>query len=196
LTQDLLVLTLQATKEGAQAADVQAALKRTIEQALVEARKSAAPGFLEVRTGGFTVQPRYGSTGKVNGWQGHAEIVLEGSDTGRLTQLAGRLNQMNVVNVGYGLSRALREQQESILTRQAIERFKARAAQIAHDFGYKGYTLAEVSVSSTEPGFEGRPMVMAMRAKAVDMAADAPLPVEPGKGTLSVVVNGQVSLTP
>jgi hypothetical protein len=37
---------------------------------------------------------------------------------------------------------------------------------------------------------------MAMRAKTMEMAADAPLPVEPGKGTLSVTVSGQVVLTP
>jgi hypothetical protein len=33
---------------------------------------------------------------------------------------------------------------------------------------------------------------MAMRAEM----ADAPVPVEPGKGVLTVVVNGQVWLTP
>jgi predicted secreted protein len=89
----------------------------------------------------------------------------------------------------------LREQYETALTTQAIGRFKARASQIAVDFGLKGYDLGDVSVSSTEPGFEARPYLMkAMSARAE--AADAPLPVEPGKGVLSVTVSGQVVLKP
>jgi len=186
---------LQATRDGSQASEVQAGLKQLMEAALVEARKSAQAQGMEVRTGAFTVQPRYNSSGRINGWQGFAQLILEGTDVARITQTAGRLNQLNVINVSYGLSRTLREQYESSLTSQAIARFKTRATQIAADFGMKGYTLGEVSVSSTDPGFEPRPYLakaMAMRAEA----ADAPLPVEPGKGVLSVTVNGQVSLTP
>ncbi len=197
VTQDLLSITLQATREGSQAAEVQAGLKQVMEAALSEARKTAQAQGMEVRTGAFSVQPRYNSTGRINGWQGFAQLILEGTDIARITQATGRLNQLNVISVNYGLSRALREQYESSLTSQAIARFKTRASQIAADFGMKGFTLGEVSVSSTDPGFEPRPylakaMAMAMRAEA----ADAPLPVEPGKGVLSVMVNGQVNLTP
>lgn len=195
VTQDLLSITLQATREGSQAAEVQAGLKQVLEAALMEARKTAQSQGMEVRTGAFSVQPRYNSSGRVNGWQGFAQLILEGTDIARITQATGRLNQLNVINVNYGLSRALREQYESSLTSQAIARFKARASQIAADFGMKGFTLGEVSVSSTDPGFEPRPYLskaMAMRAEA----ADSPLPVEPGKGVLSVTVNGQVNLTP
>lgn len=195
LTQDLLTITLQANKEGSQAAEVQAGLKQMLEAALTEARKSAQPNAMEVRTGYFSVQPRYNSSGRVNGWQGSAQLILEGTDIARITQTSGRLNQLNVVNVGYGLSRALREQYESALTSQAIARFKARASQIATDFGLKGYALSDVSVSSTEPGFEPRPYLMKAASARAEMA-DAPLPVEPGKGVLSVTVNGQVVLKP
>ena len=41
VTQDLLVVTLQATREGNQASDVQTALKQVMESALTEARKAA-----------------------------------------------------------------------------------------------------------------------------------------------------------
>jgi len=195
VTQDLLSITLQATREGSQAAEVQAGLKQVMEAALTEARKSAQAQGMEVRTGSFTVQPRYNSSGRINGWQGFAQLILEGTDVARITQTTGRLNQLNVINVGYGLSRALREQYESSLTSRAIVAVTRGAPPIAADFGMKGFTLGEVSVSSTDPGFEPRPYLakaMSMRAEA----ADAPLPVEPGKGVLSVTVNGQVNLTP
>lgn len=196
VTQDLLVVTLQATREGNQAAEVQAALKQVMESALTEARKAAQgqPG-IEVRTGSFSVQPRYTSAGRISGWQGSAQLVLEGTDTTRISQTAGKLTQLNVVNMQYGLSRGLRERHEAALTNEAIQRFRSRASAMASAFGFKGYTLGEVSVSSTEPGFEPRPYMMAARAKTME-AADAALPVEPGKGRLSVSVNGQVYLTP
>lgn len=199
LTQDQLTVTLEAVKEGPQAADVQAELKRLLDIALTEARKhvqASAPDALSVRTGGFNLYPRYGSNGKPNGWQGSAQLVLSGNDAAKVSQAAGKLNQLNVVNVAYGLSRAVRQQNESQLTSEAIAQFKARAAQVARDFGMKGYTLGAVSVSATEPGFEPRPVLMAMRAKAEMAAADAPLPVAPGKGVLSVTVSGEVILTP
>jgi len=175
---------------------VQSALKQQMDGALAEARKSAQSPAMEVRTGAYSVQPRYNSSGRINGWQGHAQLILLGTDIARITQTAGRLNQLTVQNVSYGLSRALREQNESALTSQAIARFRARAAQIAADFGLKGYTLGDVTVSSTEPGFEPRPyLLQSMRANAASVA-DAPVPVEPGKGVLSVTVSGQVVLTP
>lgn len=195
VTQDLMTVTLQANKEGAQAAEVQSGLKQVLDTALAEARRSATPEGLEVRTGAFSVQPRYNNSGRINGWQGTAQLVLSGTDIARISQVAGRLNQLNIVNVGYGLSRALRERHESSLTSQAIARFRDRASQMATDFGLKGYTLGDISVSSTEPGFEPRPYLMAMRAKSVEVA-DAPLPSEPGKGVLSVTVSGQVLLQP
>ena len=196
LTQDQMTVTLQAVKEGAVAAEVQSALKVALDAALAEARKAALPnGALDVKTGSFSVSPRYGNTGKINGWQGNAQLIIEGTDTARIGQLVGKLNQLNVVGVGYGLSRTLRESHESTLTTQAIGRFRARAQQMARDFGFKSYSLGEISVSSTDPGFEGRPVMYAMRAKAAEMA-DAPLPAEPGKGMLSVTVSGQVILMP
>lgn len=193
VTQDLLAVTLQANREGTQAAEVQAGLKQALEAALAEAKRSAQPGAMEVRTGYFAVNPRYGNNGRINGWQGTAQLVLEGTDTTRISQTAGKLNQLNIVNVNYGLSRALREQHESALTAEAINRFRSRAGELTKNFGFTNYSLGEVNVQTGDPGFQGRPMMMAMRAKAAE--ADAALPVEPGKGLLTVTVSGQVVLS-
>ena len=58
-------------------------------------------------------------------------------------------------------------------------------------FGFSGYTLREVSVNASEPGFQPRLRMMAQEAKA---AADASVPVEPGKSTVVVTVSGSVQL--
>lgn len=191
---DVLTVTLQATREGPDAAAVQAALKQLLDGALSEARRAAQPGQLEVRTGSFNLSPRYGREGKPNGWTGTADLTLEGRDVGRVAATAGRLNGLAIIGTGYSVSRELREQHESALIAQAIQKYQARAGEIARQFGFSGYTLRELSVQ-TGDGESPRPMVT-MRAMGV-VAADAaaPLPTEGGKGLLTATVQGSVQLT-
>jgi len=195
INQDLLAVTLNVTREGSQAAEVQGQLKQVLEAALAEARKSAVPQGMDVRTGAFSMYPRYNNQGRVNGWQGSAQLVLEGTDMARIAQVAGKLTALNVMGVEYGLSRATRESSESALLAQVVARYRAKAQDVAKAFGMGSFALGEVSVQSGEPGFESRPvpMLKAMRADAVDAA---PLPVAPGKGTVSVTVSGSVILQP
>lgn len=195
INQDLLAVTLNVTREGNQAAEVQGQLKQVLEAALADARKSAVPQGMDVRTGAFSMYPRYNNQGRVNGWQGSAQLVLEGTDMARIAQVAGKLTALNVTGVEYGLSRATRESSESALLAQAVARYRAKAQDVAKAFGMGSFALGEVSVQSGEPGFESRPvpMLKAMRADAADAA---PLPVAPGKGTVSVTVSGSVILQP
>jgi predicted secreted protein len=190
---DLLIVTLNATREGPDAAAVQSALKQALDAALAEARKAAKPGQVDVQTGNFTLFPRYGKQSTITGWQGNAELVLEGRDMPAIAALAGRITTMTVARVAYSLSRELREKTEGELAAQAIARYRAKAADMARQFGYSGYTLREASVSATEPNFP-QPLPRA-RTMAVASAGDEALPVEAGKGVVNIVVNGSVQLT-
>lgn len=198
VTLDLLRVTMQATREGNEVQGVQAGLKQVLDAALLEARRaraSSADGGLEVRTGQFSIYPRYGANGKIGGWQGVAELVLEGRDTAAVAQLVGRIQGMAVTSTGYGLSRELRERHEAEVTAEAIRKFRARAAEYARQFGFASYVLREVNVSAADQDI-GRPMPMMMaRAKAMEADA-APLPTEPGKGLITASVQGSVQLRP
>ena len=50
---DMLTVLLATRREGSDAQQVQQALKQALDAALTEARKSAKPGQVEVRTGNF-----------------------------------------------------------------------------------------------------------------------------------------------
>lgn len=189
--QDLLSLSLTTTRDGADANVVQTQLKAALDAALTEARKAAQPGQLDVRTGNFGLYPRYTQGGKINGWQGTAELVLEGRDFARITQTAGRISTMTLGGVGFGLSREQRAKVEADAQTIAIERFKAKAGELAKGFGFSGYSLREVAVNSNDQGMP-RPMRMAMESKA--MASDMAVPVEAGKSTVVVTVSGSVQL--
>lgn len=189
--QDLLMLNLTTAREGTDPTVVQAQLKTALDAALAEARKSAQPGQLDVRTGNFALYPRHNREGRISGWTGTAELVLEGRDFARITQTAGRIQSMTLGGVNFGLSREQRARVETEAQAIAIERFKAKAAELAKGFGFTGYTLREVAVNANEPGFQPRLRMAAQEAKAASMDA---VPVEPGKSAVVVTVSGSVQL--
>jgi predicted secreted protein len=189
--QDMLSMTLVTSRDAADAATVQTQLKAALDAALSEAKKSAQPGQLDVHTGNFSLSPRYTKDGKINGWQGSTELVLEGRDFPRITQTAGRISTLSVGNVGFGLSREQRAKTETEAQGIAIENFKQKAAELAKGFGFGGYTLREVSVNASDNG--PRPRMMAMQAKA-SFASDSAVPVEAGKTSVVVNVSGSVQL--
>ncbi|MDE2082019.1 MAG: SIMPL domain-containing protein [Burkholderiales bacterium] len=196
---DWLTVVFTTRREGSDAAAVQAQLRQAVDAALALARAVARPGQIEVQTGGFALAPRYApppsrptpaAAGPVlAGWQGSAELVVEGRDASGIAALTGHVHSMSIGSVGFSLSRSAREQAEGATTAQAIEHFRARAAMVARQFGFEGYTLREATLSSDLPG--PLPMVRAMAAP--DAASEA-LPVEAGKATVSVTVNGSVQL--
>lgn len=190
--QDLLAISMSTTRDGLDAGTVQTQLKQALDTALMQAKQAALPGQLDVRTGNFSLYPRYGKDGKINGWQGNTELVLEGHDFARISAAAGKIQTLTINNVAFSLSREQRAKAEGSAQSMAIERFKTKAGEIAKGFGFSAYTLREVSVNAADQGYAPRPRVMAMEMKTA--SADASVPVEAGKSTVLVTVNGSVQL--
>jgi len=189
---DVMAMTLSTTREGNDASAVQSQLRQAIDAALTDARKAQRPGQLEVRTGTFSLSPRHGKQATITGWVGQAELVLEGRDMAAIALLAGRLNTLTVARMGYSLARDTRERIEADAVAQAIAKFRARATDYAKQFGYAGYSVREVTVGTSEP-----PIVAPIpRARMMSAAsADESIPVEAGKATVTVQVNGSVQMT-
>jgi predicted secreted protein len=190
---DLLSVSLAATREGDDAQRVQSQLKQALEAALETARKQARTGQLDVRTGDFSVYPRYNDKGRITGWQGSASMVIEGRDIPAIAQLAARLPSMAITNVNYALAPETRKRVEAEVTGQAIARYRERAQAMSKLFGYGGYAIREVSVSGDEPSGPIHPVFAMARAKGA-MGDETPLPTEPGMETVSVTVNGSVQM--
>lgn len=191
---DQLTVVFSTTREGSDAAAVQGQLKQALDAALVEARKAARPGLLDVQTGNFSLYPRYAPKGGSNGWQGTAELVVDGKDMPAISQLAGRIQTLTIARTSFGLSREGREKVEAEVTAQAIARFKTKAEQVARQFGFGGWSLREVQVQGSDmsPG----PPVMRAQAMRSPGAADEALPVEAGKAAVTATVSGSVQLSP
>ena len=190
VTQDLLVMTLAATREGRDASAVQTQLQQVLDAALTTAKAEAQPKLMEVRTGSFGIYPRNDKDGKITGWQGRAELVLQGRDFDRITRTAGKINGMPVSQTGFGLSREAREKVEGQAQTEAINSFQAKAKALAQSFGFERYSVREVSVNTNDMGFSPR---VAMMAKGMNDES-ARIPVEAGKSQVVVNVSGSVQM--
>ena len=197
VTKDVLSVTLGTTREGPDSAGVQSALKQALDTALAEARKAAKPGQVEVSTGNFSLYPRYanatsaGRAPAITGWQGSAELVVEGRDMAAIGQLTGRITTMTIGRVAYRLSRDASQRVEADIVAEAIAAFRSKATSYAKLFGYGSYAVREVSVGTSEPPPGPAPM-MRMQAAAAS-PADA-LSVEPGKALVTATVNGTIQM--
>ncbi|HEY8907586.1 MAG TPA: SIMPL domain-containing protein [Rhodoferax sp.] len=191
VAQDLLTLSLTTLREGTDPQAVQAQLKSALDAALILAKKEARSPLMEVRTGRFGLAPRYGRDGKISGWQGSAELVLEGQDFVRISETAGKLSALTVANASFGLTQTQRDGAQAQAQDQAIALFRQRATDIAKRFGFGSYTLGEVTINDDEgvPFFQ--PKMMAARAVVSDAT---PVPVEAGLASVSVTVTGSIQL--
>ena len=194
--QDWMTATLSATKDGRDAATVQTQLQKAVEAAMTSLRADAHAGQMELSTGNFSISPRYGNSGKVEGWQGQADIVLQGRDFVRITQSAAKVQDMTLSGMGFGLSREAREKVEGEAQAKAIENFRQRATSISKSFGFAGYSVREVSVNASGGGARPMPRV---RAASMNMAKissydAAPVPVESDRAEVSVSVNGSIQM--
>lgn len=190
--QDRLVLRLTANRDGAEAVKVQTQLKQILDAALTKAKADAKPQQMDVRTGEFSLYPRYNNE-KISGWQGRAELILEGKDFALITATAGAIQNMTIGSVAFDLSREAREGVEGEVQAKAIAAFKAKAAETARQFGFSGYTLREVSVS------DNRAQIAPMYGRAASSGglmkmSAADVPVEAGKARVEVNVSGTVQM--
>jgi predicted secreted protein len=189
---DWISVQFSTTREGTDASSVQAALKQALAGALAQARQVARPdGQVEVQGGGFSLQPRFNDKGIVKGWTGTTSLTVQGRDMAAIAELAGRVQTMTVGSLDYSVSREAREKVEGEVAKQAIARFRAKAADYAKAFGYANFVVREANVNIDN----GQPPPRPFRAKiAMAPSMSEALPVEAGSGAVTANVNGSVQL--
>jgi predicted secreted protein len=188
--QDLLTMSMSVLREGTDAHVLQTQVNAALEAALQIARRDAKPGQMEVRTGQFGMSPRYGRDSKLIGWQGSAELVLEGRDFSRITETAGKLQTLTVASINFGLTHEQFQAAQSKAQAQAIAQFRSNATEVAKGFGFADYTLVEVRIGAETPA----PMMRQRMLAASSLAAEAPIAAEGGTSNVTVTVSGSVQL--
>ncbi|MEK7345651.1 MAG: SIMPL domain-containing protein [Pseudomonadota bacterium] len=190
--QDWLVMVLSLQRDGLHAPSVQKQLNTVLAAALATATPQIRPGSVEVSTGEMNVSPRYGRDGKISGWQGSSQLVLQGRDAVQIATLAGQLTDLAVSQIDWRLSSEQKKAAETHIQAEAVERFQSKAQALTKQFGFASYLLKEVRVSAQETS-EG---VMPRRVSMAQMDAPSasPVPTLAGKALVVVNISGSIQL--
>jgi predicted secreted protein len=189
--QDKVEITLGNEFDGADQAAVSQQLNRLLDTTLAQAKRNTK---VTTRSGDYRVWANTDKNGKIIGWHGRAEVILESKDLVAASTLAGDLSSlMAVSNVAFSLSREAREAEEKSLLEEAAQAFKLRAASAANAFGFGAYSIRTLDLSGSGTVF-AQPRAFAMRAPTMDAKAASPVPMEAGKATVTVSVHGTVDL--
>jgi predicted secreted protein len=189
VAQDLLIAALYTEQEGQRQGEIAARINTTMQWALDIAK--AADG-VKVQTAQYQTWPVYANQSTtITGWRARQSLRLEASDSKRLGDLIGTLQEkLAVESVGYDVSHASREANEKILTDEALARFQARAQQVATLLGRPGYRIVRLSLDG---GGAPRPPIALRGMMAAAETAAAPA-IEAGAQTLSITVSGTIQL--
>ncbi len=169
-------------------------LAERVNRALAEAVRTAkAAEGVKVKTGGYNTSPVYDKT-RIVRWRARTDLILEGSDFRRVSELVGRLQgALRLGGIDFSVSPEARKKAEDELLATAIGAFRERAARVAEAFGAEGWRVRDVSVN-TEGGMPPVPrLMMAARAAMADEAVTPPS-VEGGTSRVVVSVSGTVEL--
>lgn len=190
VTDDIAVAVFFIERDGPEPSALQAAVNPVLQSALAELKRDPA---LQVRSGRYLTQPRYGREGRIEGWRVRGELIAESGDVAAVSKATSTLaGKMNVGSIGFRLSAAQRERTESELTGEAAALFQAKARAAARALGYEDIELVEANLSSS--GNPGVPLMRAAMAKDAMGAEAAPVPLEPGRSQVSVGFNGSFRL--
>ncbi|MFD1245563.1 SIMPL domain-containing protein [Paralysiella testudinis] len=193
IARDQMVLVLNIEEQGKEREAVANAVTRKVNAVLQQARQHS-----QFNT---TLQSRsaYPQSDYVNGrrvdkgWQDSASIKVESKDMAALNAFAAKVqSQAAISDIQYTVSTASMQANETELTREALQRFNARAAMIAQNLGGSGYKIVQLNIGNSSDNIS-TPLAYGgvMRAKA-DAA-----PVQdsaPGEAQLRLDVSGQIQV--
>jgi predicted secreted protein len=190
--QDVIHITLFYEQQASDPARLSETLNQHTAQALRDAHGGNQKD-VTVQTGQLSIAPSNDKDGKLSGWRGRSELVLESHDFAAAARLAAQLNgEMQVADVSFSLSPEAQRDAQTKLTDQAIAAFRQQAQAAVQAFGYKSYTVREVNVARN--GNFARPMKL-MRGALASPAMDS-IAVEAGRATVTVSVSGSVQMVP
>ncbi len=191
---DEAVVTLSASEHGQDVAAATQQVLRRVNDAI--ALVSGARGIVAETTGFQTTRDyRFVNNSRIpDGWTVRDEIVLTSRRLSELGDLTGRLSKtLHVEATSTRLSNGLRERVERSLTAKAIASFRARAASVTSDFGLHRFGLCTIDVGRLEGDRSiPRPVYPMMTARTT--ATESPLPIAPGRSTLSVTISGSIRM--
>ncbi|MGM0564769.1 MAG: SIMPL domain-containing protein [Pseudomonadota bacterium] len=186
---DTMTVVLEVSHQSESPSGVAEQINRDMQWAVEEAGKVDG---VEQETRHYRTFPVY-EKNRLRAWRGSQSLELTGTNFAALSELSRVLQErLQISGMHFSPSPDTREALEQHLIDEAIERFQARAEQVAEGFGARGYELVNIDINtqgSRPPGVYRNKSMMAMEA-----APDQAPAVEAGSTQISVSANGQIQL--
>ncbi len=188
VSNDTMHVSLSTYGEARDPAKLATQINTDMEWALAIARQNEG---VTVSTGGYQTYPVHRDN-VLKGWRGQQSLELEGKDTLRIGELAGRLQEkLQVKSIHFSVSEEKRHAVEDRLIGRVLDAFKQRARIVGDNLKAGGYRIVDINISTTA---QRPPVPYQARMMAAPMEAAAPVAVEAGESDIVVSVNGTIEL--
>ncbi|WP_049235932.1 SIMPL domain-containing protein [Moraxella canis] len=192
ISNDEMHAVMTKTAQASTAAAIAKELNNSINAAMQIAKRYPE---VVVTTGRQSTYPRYANnSSKIVGFTGTASLNIKSNDFEKASQLIADLQSILVIqNIGFGVSKELRDSEEKRLKLQAIARFTSDAQIISQAFGANSYKIVEVSLGSNN---YYHPMPVMATAKFAEASVES-IPaqnLEAGTTTLNYSANGTIEV--
>ncbi len=148
--------------------------------------------MVEHQTINYNSQPIY-KNGSIKSWKVSQNIRFKSQNVDQLGKLIAQINQLSTVqSMNFAVSDRQIEKTQARLTKDAIAKFRHKAADIAKQFGKSSYHLVHINVGNN---YVQQPRQRMMRSSiAKESMSDSAPAVSAGTNKIIVNVNGTVEL--
>lgn len=188
---DRMHVTLLREEQHSDPAQLAARITASLNRALERARQEPK---VSVSLGARHSQPVYEEKGRrIVAWRERAELRLESADFAALARLSAALQEeLQVAGLQFSLSADSRHRHEDALLREAVAAFRQRASLLTEALGGQSYRLVRLDLNG---GTSRPPLLHAMAAREMSLAADMPVPqIEAGNSELRVSADGVIEV--
>lgn len=191
---DLMNAEVFSRKSGKNLAELKKSVSTNLNKVLELAKKDPS---IEVFAEGITNYADYDQKGKVSGWVAEGRIQLKSKNFDAVANILENLgnDDVAIAQVEFSVSPEKMASLEDEMTLEIIKQFQHKAEVIQKGLNAKKFVLSDIQLST--PNGDQPPYVSSPRmyeAKAMSLkAADASLPLEAGRQTISATASGTVT---
>ena len=191
IANDQLQAVLYIQDKSHQPAVLADRLNKGINRAVTE---SKAYPKVELSSGSYNSWPSYDKNGKIQGWQGRAEVRLQSRDMAQAAELMAKLQKtMLLEGVQFSVSDTARREAEKALLPQALAEIQEQARITAKALGKTRIVIKQLEIGNA-PEYRPPMMMRAMAAAPMAKADVAEADWQPGRSQLQLQVSGKVEL--
>lgn len=194
IQRDLMQVNLFYQSEGKNLSGLNKTVNARLNKAIDIAKQYPA---VAIQGNARNTMVQYDSKGKQSGWLVRVELMLESKDSQALSDVINALDDtLAIENISASVSDEKLTHVENELTQAVLEKFKNKALLIQNTLQMKNYRVMDLNISAANEHNYARVYYepMAKSALTLSESASNAVPLENGKETVRMRVEGRIEL--